>query len=236
MMPSRIAAAVLAASLVVPPALADEYTAYQYLEVTSGALQPCRTGMLLSLPPSWQVGDGAVVLLTVGHAHDAVRDVLVSALLSEHAAVLELVPVRCDTAPAAQDSVIASAIDALDVMTRTMGTGMVVAIGYGPGGKAILDVVREPAAGLLSANGPRYAAAVALGDGAADFALGGPLPVQDGAPSRLAALCRTLAAVVGGMGATPERAAPAAASETCIAAMAGETSLGATPVAATARR
>ncbi|WP_372623940.1 MFS transporter [Falsiroseomonas sp.] len=236
MMPSHIAAALLATSLLVPPALADEYTTYQNLEVTSGVLQPCRAGMLLSLPSSWRAGDGAVVLMTVGQTHDAVRDVLISALLSEHAAVLELVPVRCDTTPAAQDGIIAGAIGALDAMTRTMGGGMVVAIGYGPGGKAMLDVVREPAADLLGANGPRYAAAVAIADGEPAFALGEPLPVQEDAPSRLAALCRALAAVVGGMGATAERAAPASASEACIATMAGETSPAATPVRATVRR
>jgi hypothetical protein len=235
MMQSRIAAALLAASLVVPPALADEYTTYQYLEITSGALQPCRAGMLLSLPSSWRAGDGAVVLMTVGQTYDAARDVLVSALLSEHAAVVELVPVRCGGVPAAQDGVVAGAIDALDAMMRTMGGGMVVAIGYGPGGKAMLDVIHEPAAGLLGANGPRYAAAVAIGDGTPAFALGQPLPVQEDAPSRLAALCRALAAVAGGMGATPERAAPAAAAENCIAVVAAEATGGA-PESASARR
>jgi hypothetical protein len=192
--------------------------------------------MLLSLPESWQSGDGAVVLLTTGQTHDAMRDVLVSALLSEHAAVLELVPVRCEAVTAVQDGVIAGAIDGFDAMTRTMGSGMVVAIGYGPGGKAILDVVRAPAAGLLGANRPHYAAAVAIGDGPAAFALGEPLPVQEEAPSRLAALCRALAAVAGGMGATPERAVPASASETCTVAMDRGTSPAAATLPAALRR
>jgi hypothetical protein len=236
MMPSRIAAVLLAASLAAPPAFAGEYTTYQFLDVPAGALQPCRAGMLLSLPESWQSGDGAVVLLTTGQTHDAMRDVLVSALLSEHAAVLELVPVRCEAVTAVQDGVIAGAIDGFDAMTRTMGSGMVVAIGYGPGGKAILDVVRAPAAGLLGANRPHYAAAVAIGDGPAAFALGEPLPVQEEAPSRLAALCRALAAVAGGMGATPERAVPASASETCTVAMDRGTSPAAATLPAALRR
>lgn len=226
-MPFRIPLALLAASLVVPPALADEYTTYQYLEVAPGALQPCRSGMLLSLPSSWRAGDGAVVLMTVGRTHDAARDVLVSALLSEHAAVVELVPVRCGGVPAAQDGVVAGATGALDATTRTMGAGLVVAIGYGPGGKAMLNIVREPAAGLLGTKGPRYAAAIAIGDGTPAFALGEPPPAQEDALPRLAALCRALTAMVGGLGATPERAAQAATAETCIAAMAGEVAGGA---------
>jgi hypothetical protein len=53
---------------------------------------------------------------------------------------------------------------------------VVVVIGYGPGGKTVLDVVCEPAASLLGTHGPHHAAAV--GDGAAGFALGEPLPVR----------------------------------------------------------
>lgn len=228
-MPSRIAAAILAASLAVPAARADEYTSFHHLEVTAGALQACRSGMLVNLPPSWQVGDGVAVLMTVGQPRDAIRDSLVAALLYEHAAVVELVPVHCDAVP---DGIIAGAIGALDAMTRTMGAGMAVAIGFGPGSAAILDVVRAPGASLPGARGPRYAAAVAIGDGTPAFALGERLAVREAAPSRLAALCRALAAAVGGMGATPERAAPAAASETCMATMAAETRLSATPAVA----
>ncbi|MGK7863214.1 hypothetical protein [Falsiroseomonas sp. E2-1-a4] len=231
MMPSRLAAAALAASLLMPPALAGEHTGYHYLEVRSGALQPCRTGILLSLPASWQVGDGAVVLVTAEQTHDLARDVLVATLLfEEHAAVVELAPMRCDAALGAQHGVAAAAIDALNALTRTMGRGMVVAIGYGPGGGQILDVVRPPAAALLGADGPRYAAAVALGDGAPAFALGAPSPVQEAAPQRLAILCHALAVVVGSMAATAERAAPAAASEACMAAMAGALTPAATSV------
>jgi hypothetical protein len=107
---------------------------------------------------------------------------------------------------------------------------------YGPGGTAVLDVVREPVASLLGANGPRYAAAIAIGDGAPVLMLGAPLPAREQAPSRLAALCRALAAVAGGMGPTPERIAPATAVETCGAATAGDTLLATTPHPATSRR
>jgi hypothetical protein len=96
-----------------------------------------------------------------------------------------------------------------------MGAGLVVAIGYGPGGTAVLGVVREPVASLLGTNGPRYAAAIAIGDGAPVLMLGASLPAWEQALSRLAALCHALAAVAGGMGPMPERIAPATAAETC---------------------
>jgi len=236
MMSSRIAVAVLAGSFFVPAALANEHATYRFIENHAGALQPCRAGILLNLPASWQAGDGAVTLLTTEQTHDPAHDALVAALLHEHVAVLELVPVRCDGALATQDGVIAGALDALDAMTRTMGTTMMVAIGYGPGGREILDVVRAPAAGLLGANAPHYAAAVAIGDGAAAFALGEARRVEPEAPPCLAALCQALAAVKGGMGATPDRAAPAAASDACMAVMARETLPLATSLPATARR
>jgi hypothetical protein len=236
MIPLRLAAAMLSGGLVVPPAFAGEHTTYHYLEAPPGALQPCRAGMLLREPPSWQSGDGAVVLLTMSQPHGTAHEALVSALLfEEHAVVVELAPVRCGAGDE-RDGAVAGATDALDAVTRRMGSGMAVAIGYGPGARAILDVVQAPGAGLRGADGPRYAAAVALGDGAPAFALGAPLPAQEGAPRRLASLCRALAAVVGGMGATPERAAPAAASQACMTAMAAEDLPVAMPVRATAGR
>jgi hypothetical protein len=221
MMPTRIAAALLAAGLAAHPALAQEYATYQLLEIPSEALQPCRNGMLVTLPEGWQAGDGAVVLVTMQQAGDAARDTLVSTLLYERAAVLEMAPVQCGGAATATDGVTAGAIDALDAMTRSMGSGIVVAIGYGAGSKAMLDVLRHSPDGPHAAAAPRYAAAVALGDGAPAFALGEPRPAQEDGPARLGALCRALAAVSGGMGTTPERLVPAAAAEACVTAMAG---------------
>ncbi|WP_270933606.1 hypothetical protein [Falsiroseomonas oryzae] len=237
MMPSRIGAAVLAASLAVPPALAREQTTYHYLETERDALQPCRAGVLLNMPATWQSGDGGVVLLTMERRHDAAHDALVSALLfEEHAAVLELAPTRCEEGSDEQDGVVAGALDALDVMTRRMGSGMAVAIGYGPGSRAILGVVHASAARLRDTGGPGFAAAVAIGDGAPAFALGAPLPAQEGAPLRLAALCRALAAVVGGISAGLESAAHASAAEACTTAMGADALPVAAPVRATAHR
>jgi hypothetical protein len=237
MMASRSAAAALAASLAVLPAFADERTAYHYIEIPADTLQPCRTSVLLNMPASWQSGDGAVVMLTIKRPRDAVHDALISALLvEEHAAVLELVPVRCDEASDERDGVVAAAINALDAMTRVMGSGMTVAIGYGPGARAILDVVHASAARPPGTVRPQYAAAMALGDGAPAFVLGAPLPMREGAPLRLAALCRALAMVVGGMGETLERGSPATASEGCLAAMGGEIASSALAAPATVRQ
>jgi hypothetical protein len=219
----RFAAAALAAWLVVGPAVADEHATYQNLEVSAPGAPDCRVGMLMSLPPSWRTDDGAVVLVTTGQPSVDERDRLVSALLAEHAAVLELLPLRCAAPPGGPGRVATSAIGALDAMTRAAGAGLVVAIGYGPGSAAVLEVVGEPAAGLLGAAGPRYAAAVALGDGEPAFARGAPQPASQQAPARLGLLCRALAALAAGMDATPRRAAPSyREAASCHDALAGD--------------
>lgn len=220
-MPARFAAAMVAASLAAPAALASEYTSYESLAPLPGALQPCRQGMLVSLPEAWRTGDGAVVLMRTSQAQGAAYDVLVSALLHEHAAVLELVPVNCDASPIGRNDVLEGLRDALAVMKRTLGVGVTVAIGYGPGAGAVLEVVRAPPSALPAMDRPRYAAAVALGDGRPAFVLGETSALQEDAPSRLAMLCRALADVVGGMGDTAGRAAQVSASEACTSTLAG---------------
>jgi hypothetical protein len=225
---SRLAVAALAISVAVTPAVAYEYTTFEQLLVTSAAAPRCQTGALLNLPAAWRAGDGAVVLLMPEPMQDAARDQLVAALLAERAAVLEFVPRACEAVSPGHDTVVAGALGALEAMTRTVGAGAVVAIGYGRGGTAVLDAVRNPMVGLLGANGPRYVAAIAMGDGTPSFALGSLLPVENQLPSRLAALCDALAASAGGMGATPDRIAPTSAAEMCRGAMASQTTLAVT--------
>ncbi|MEO3474194.1 hypothetical protein AAFN86_20160 [Roseomonas sp. CAU 1739] len=225
MLTSRFAAVALAAGFVVTPAIADEYATFRQLDIASIAAPDCRTGVLLTLPSAWRPGDGAVVLLTPEPQRDAARDGLVAALLGERAAVLELVPRSCEAVRAGRDTVVAAALGALDALTRLAGAGPVTLIGYGRGGMAVLDVVREPAADLLGEAGPRYVAAVAIGDGAPRFAFGSRPAARREASSRLSTLCQALAVSAGGMGATPDSAAPNAAAESCQSAMAGETSL-----------
>jgi hypothetical protein len=184
------------------PAAASEFPAFELLDVRSGIAPECDTVAPLHLPPTWKTGDGAIVLLTVTSRHDAMRDALIEALLSEEAAVLELGPARCEGSRDGNDSVITGALGALEAVTRTAGAGLVVAIGYGRGGTAVLDLVREPAANLLGANGPRYAAAVAIDRGRLAFALAPRLPAREQAAFRLTALCQALAAALAGMGAS----------------------------------
>ncbi|PWS37349.1 hypothetical protein DFH01_10935 [Falsiroseomonas bella] len=168
-------------------------------------------------------------------AGDTVRDALIATLLHEHAAVLEVAPTTCAGQTATTDGVIAGAGDALAAMQQVMGSGLVVAIGYGPGSTAMLDLLAAPLAGASGMEALQYAAAVALGDGAAAFALGGQAPRQD-ATARLGALCRALAGVAGGMGRTPERVIPASAAEACVTAMADGTPRGIRPIRVTEPR
>ncbi len=223
----RVAAAVLAGGIGVAPAVADEYRTYENLEVTAPGVPACRATMLVSLPPSWVSDDGAAILVTAGPELDAARHTLVSALLSEHAAVLELAPLRCGM-PHGQDGLIAAALGALDAMKRTLGAGLVVAIGYGPGSAELLDVVGDQAARLLGPDGARYAAAISMGDGAPGFARGGPSAGWEQAPMRLAALCEVLAGVAGSLGTIPQPTAPASAAAACRTAIADDASPGAT--------
>jgi hypothetical protein len=232
----RLAAATLGIGFPAIPADAQEYTTYEYLEVESPLHAGCRDGMLLHLPPSWQSGDGAAILLTEGLPGDTTRHALVSALLQEHAAVLELAPLSCD-APRDRDSAIVSAaFGALAAIERNAGAGLVVAIGQGPDGAAILGVVRQPTGSQLGTGGPGFAAAIALGGGAPRIAFGPPPPAREGAPIRLAALCHALAALPGVNGETAEPAGAAVAAATCDAAMPAGTSLPASEQPARSRR
>jgi hypothetical protein len=211
-----LATAVLAAG----PAAADEYTRFEPLPVT-GATRPgeapgCEALALLNLPSSWRAGDAVVVMMTATRVPDATRDPLVAALLGERAAVLELPADRCTPADP-----LAGAFGALAALRQVAGAGLVVAVGYGPGGRTALAAVREEeAAARLGPGGPRYAAAAAIGEGAPAFALGAAQPSAEAAPRRLALFCDALGAVAGGL-AEALRPGPAAGTETCRGAMAG---------------
>lgn len=227
MKPCLIAMA-LAIGLTVRPATAYEFTTFEALDVIMPAAPRCHAPALLSLPPAWSIGDGAVVLLMPEPMRDAARDQLVAALLAERAAVLEVVPPSCVSIRTGRDTVRAAALGALDAMTTTVGAGPLVVIGYGRGGGAVLDVAREPAASLLGANGPRYVAAISLGDGAPTFVVGSSSREASQIRTRLAALCNALSFSAGAMGSTLERDAPTMAAETCRATMARPVLPGAT--------
>jgi hypothetical protein len=209
----------IAAMLASMPARAEEYTRFEPL-VVSAAARPgdeaagCTRMALLNLPAAWRTGDAAVVMLAPWQAGDPARDRLVGALLHEQAAVLELVP--CAAADPLPD-----AMGALVALRRDAGAGVVVAIGYGPGARRMLDTIAEhEAAARLGETGPRFAAAAALGEGAPGFALGVGQPTREGAPWRLGLLCAALGEVAGAL-AEAQRAAPEAGAAQCRTALAG---------------
>ncbi len=123
-------------ALAAAPALAGEYTSYRLLDVTRAAVGPapgCRATALLNLPSGWHSGDAAVVVLTAAPLVDATRDRLVAALLEEQAAVLEMVTAPC--AETGERDAAGDALGALRALRVSEGAGLVVAIGYGPGGR-----------------------------------------------------------------------------------------------------
>jgi len=219
-------AAVIAAILIEAPAVAHEYTRFQSLVVTP-ALRPgepagCTSLALLNLPPAWHTGDAAVVMFAPWKTPDPARDRLVSAMLFEDAAVLELGTAPC-LAAETTDPVdpLAEAMGALVSLRREAGAGVVVVIGYGQGAHRMLDTVSEAeASARLGADGPRFAAAAAFGDGAPAFALGAAHPPRDRVPTRLGMLCDALGTGAGSL-AEALRGAPTTTAVTCRAAFAG---------------
>lgn len=191
----RLASVALAAALATAPAVANEYTHFSQVRVTplgDEGLPRCATDAMLSLPPAWQPGDAAVVVVSTSSRPDAMRDPIVAALLLENAAVLELIPGGCEGATDAR----ADAADAFAgglAALRGSGAGFVVAIGQGEAGAAAaMDMVRESAAASrLGPAGPRFAAAVGLGGAAPAFAAG-VMSARIG-QARLGAFCDTLA-------------------------------------------
>lgn len=210
-----MAAVAVAGSFAAPPATAGEYSTFQHLEISS-ATPGCRSSALLNRPANWQADEGAVVLLTLTPLPDAVHDAFVAELLSERVAVLERVPAPCDAAPGQHGGVADGMRGARDVLGGD--TGPVVAIGYGPGNRAMLEVLREHGGA-----GSRYSAAASIGEGAPVFLLGAGWRTG-GQAGGLAPLCRALTAVAAGMGASMQHDDASAVAEACRAAMANEVS------------
>ncbi|WP_198370443.1 hypothetical protein [Roseomonas rosulenta] len=184
----------------------------------------CTRKARINLPPAWRTGDAVVVLLTDEPLRDATRDPLVATLFLENAAVLAVSPgtpaVCVEDAPGASQS--PGAPDALDMLfgglvaaRQEAGGGLVVAIGYGPGSAIALAAGEEgEAAARLGQDTPRFAAALALGDGAPAARRGGPQAAAERSDERLGLLCAALARSGVGWG--------AASAPTCIAALGAE--------------
>ncbi|MBR0671520.1 hypothetical protein [Neoroseomonas soli] len=188
------------------PAAANEYATFTQLHVTplgAGSDASCATMALLNLPATWQTGDAIVVMLIADPVHNPTRDPLIAALLAEQAGVLELspsMPAACpDDRP--ETSRLAPPADPLDLVfggllaaRREAGGGLVVAIGYGPGGGSVLAAADETAASTrLGPGGPRFAATLAIGDGRARLRLGTAQAAPERSELRLGLLCEALA-------------------------------------------
>jgi hypothetical protein len=226
-------AAMLGAILNAAPAGADEYARFAplpyVLAVHAERHGGCNRLALMNMPSVWQGGDAAALLLTHAALRDPLRDSLVAALLQAGAAVVEAVTgteARCAGGDAEETEAEASPADPVDVLfalldaARRAGAGLVVAIGYGPGGAAALDAVRaEAAMPHRAGSAAGFAAAAALGRGRPAFVLGSPMPDAEAAPLRLRLLCDALDAVVDGLGEAAREAAEPGG-ETCRATLA----------------
>ncbi len=180
------------------------FTSSELLWVTpateDGTSTPCARLLLLELPNDWLPGDGAAIILRAeGSRQDGT---LVGALLAQQAAVLEFPSGRgggggaCAAAPA---DPVAEVLGALDTLERQVGAGVVVAIGLGEAGQAVLDAVREEVVvPRLGDEGPRLAAALVLDHGArATFRRGPPPPPEARWPERARLLCAAIAPLAG---------------------------------------
>lgn len=187
------------------PAVADEYATYLSLFVTpagASSATGCQTTALLNLPASWQAGDAVVVLLTTEPEYSQQRDSLIAEILAEQAGVLEVPsasPAAChqDGADALGSAAQAASLDLLYgglLAARQQGAGgLVVAIGHGREGRLALAAADEAeASARLGSHGPRFAAALALGDERPRLRLGAAVAAPERAEARLGLLCDAL--------------------------------------------
>jgi hypothetical protein len=161
---------------------------------------------LLTAPPAWTSGDAAAVVIGDAPGDERTRARLFDALLAGDAAVLEL-DARSPGHRPPGGGVAASAplrpqdlqprlFDALLALRRDYGAGLVVAIGFGSVGEAVLSGGHEAAAHRLGDTGPRFAALAFLGPGQPRFVAGATPPPDENWPARAGPLCAILASAV----------------------------------------
>lgn len=197
---------------------AFEHTRFESLWITPVAAEALRpVPSLLNLPQGWQSGDAAAVLLFDPPGAHALRDAVLVALLDRGAAVLELDANAAhgfsadsgrDPPPPTRETLLQDLAGALVALRRDAGAGLVVAIGHGLGGEAVM-LAADPsvAAAAFGAEGPRFTAVAALGPGQPRFAAGPPPPAAEGWSGRAPILCEVLA-WAHGAAATPLPEAP----------------------------
>jgi hypothetical protein len=160
---------------------------------------------LLGLPPGWCIGDAAAVIVADAAWPAGLRGDLIAALLASGAAVLELgLPADEEPRAAALDRELR---EALTTLTQIEGARLLVAIGFGEGGDALMETART-----INEDMQGYAAVVRLGPGEPRFGIA-EAPVEEGWPLRAPLFCDLLAAV------QPDAAAFAAVCRTSLAAL-----------------
>jgi hypothetical protein len=179
--PACLAALLLSAPQAAP---ALEFPLEHLLWIAPDGSQLARPAVA-TLPPGWQVGDAAAILLIGQGTGRAMRTALRAALLSNEAAVLEPPGDACGEALLPWLSAASTAL------REALGAGLQVAIALDCKGEAILRAAAVP----LAAAGP--VAMVAIQDGKADFAPGIAPPPEEGWPLRAPILCRLVVAVSG---------------------------------------
>jgi hypothetical protein len=166
-----------------------ENTQYLFLQIGEevGAL-PGTSG-LLNVPPGWMTGDAVAVVAAGGEWPAGQRDRLVSALLDAGASVLEM---NAPPAGLPRDAALEVALTAaLRMSSNVLGAGLVVAVGEGEGGAAVL----RAADAAERAGGEHFAAAVRLGPGEPVFHLGS-VPQDEAWSARAPLFCDLLAGAV----------------------------------------
>jgi len=164
---------------------------------------------LFTAPPAWKSGEAAAVVIGDTPSDERTRARLFDALLADDAAVLELEApalghrapgggAAASTSPRSRDLRL-PLFDALLALRRDYGAGLVVAIGLGSDGEAVLRAGDEAAAAhRLGDTGPRFAALAFLGPGQPRFALGTTPRPDENWPARAGPLCTILASAVAG--------------------------------------
>jgi len=183
-----------------PTAQATEYTAFVPLWIEQEAENPGTAQTvpgLLSIPPAWQPGCGAAIVIGAPQPPGGPRDGVVARLLGEGALVLELdvftargfaadnaaTPPLPDAAALLRDL-----FAALAVLRREYDPGLVAALGFGIGGDAAL---RAPTVRLRD-GGSGFVAGIHAGPGPMRFARGASPDAAEGWPLRLRSLCRAV--------------------------------------------
>lgn len=171
----------------------------------AGAPAPCARLLVLDLPRDWVSGDALAILVTASGEQERSARRIATTLVAEDTAVLHLPTGRgggvgpCAEAPLDPTHEV---LGALVAARRQAGAGLVIALGVGTAGPAVLGAARDSVASeILGPDGPRLAAGIALDRGwRATFRAEAPPHGAEAWGDRAALLCAALADLLGPTG------------------------------------